>query len=93
MKVTVRYMDEFRARRIMTPQQKALIAELRAADYPATWKLSASAADDKLVASGTRSKRQRALDLVRADGLSPRRRPSVDTATWLPLYCLNSVSS
>jgi hypothetical protein len=37
----------------MTPQQKALIAELRAADYPATWKLSASAADDKLVASGT----------------------------------------
>jgi hypothetical protein len=36
----------------MTPQQKALIAELRAADYPATWKLSASAADDKLLASG-----------------------------------------
>ncbi|MGB6452965.1 MAG: hypothetical protein WBH47_00610 [Streptosporangiaceae bacterium] len=37
----------------MTPQQKALIAELRVADYPATWKLSARAADDKLVASGT----------------------------------------
>ncbi len=37
----------------MTPQQKALIAELRAADYPATWKLSASAVDDKLVASAT----------------------------------------
>jgi hypothetical protein len=36
----------------MTPQQKALITELWAADYPATWKLSASAADDKLVASG-----------------------------------------
>jgi hypothetical protein len=34
----------------MTPQQKALIAELRAADYPATWKLSASAADSRLVA-------------------------------------------
>lgn len=45
----------------MTPQQKALIAELRAADYPATWKLSASAADDKLVASGAKSRRQRAL--------------------------------
>lgn len=61
-------MDEFRARRVVdslrdrgvnarlrgttTPQQKALIAELRAADYPATWKLSASAADDKLVTSG-----------------------------------------
>lgn len=84
--VTVQYMDEFRARRVvdslhdrgvkahlvrggpdqriapgdhrkengtMTPQQKALIAELRAADYPATWRLSARAADDKLVASGT----------------------------------------
>ena len=38
----------------MTPQQKALIAELRAADYPATWKLSARAADDKLVATTTR---------------------------------------
>jgi hypothetical protein len=37
----------------MTPQQKALIAELRAADYPATWTLRASAADDKLMASGT----------------------------------------
>jgi hypothetical protein len=46
---------EIAARRTgtMTPQQKALLAELRAADYPATWKLSASAADDKLVASGT----------------------------------------
>ncbi len=37
----------------MTLQQKALIAELRAADYPATWKLSASAADDRLAASTT----------------------------------------
>ncbi len=37
----------------MTPQQKALITELRAADYPATWKLSASAADDKLVTDAT----------------------------------------
>jgi hypothetical protein len=37
----------------MTPQQKALIAELLAADYPATWKLSASAADHKLAASVT----------------------------------------
>ena len=37
----------------MTPQQKALIAELLAADYPATWKLSASAADHKLAASAT----------------------------------------
>ena len=44
----------------MTPQQKALLAELRAADYPATWKLSASAADDKLVAGGSGSRRQRA---------------------------------
>ena len=35
----------------MTPQQKALIAELLAADYPATWKLSASAADRKLAAT------------------------------------------
>jgi hypothetical protein len=34
----------------MTPQQKALIAELRVADYPVTWKLSASAADNSLVA-------------------------------------------
>jgi hypothetical protein len=51
-KATVEHMDEFRARRI-TPQQKALLAELRAADYPATWKLSAGAADDKLVASRT----------------------------------------
>jgi hypothetical protein len=54
-------VDEFRARRVvdsekgtLTPQQKALIAELRAADYPATWKLSARAADDKLVASAGR---------------------------------------
>ncbi len=39
----------------MTPQQKALIAELRAADYPATWKLSACAADDKLVAKATQN--------------------------------------
>jgi hypothetical protein len=35
----------------MTQQQRALVAELRAADYPAAWKLSASASDDKLVAS------------------------------------------
>jgi hypothetical protein len=35
----------------MTPQQKALAAELRAADYPAAWKLSASASDDKLAVS------------------------------------------
>jgi hypothetical protein len=34
----------------MTPQQRALIAELRAADYPAAWKLTASASDDRLVA-------------------------------------------
>jgi hypothetical protein len=38
----------------MTPQQKALMAELRVADYPTTWKLNASAADDRLVANGTR---------------------------------------
>jgi hypothetical protein len=38
----------------MTPQQRALVAELRAADYPAAWKLSASTSDDKLAASGTR---------------------------------------
>ncbi len=37
----------------MTPKQRALVAELRAADYPAAWKLSASAADDKPVASAT----------------------------------------
>jgi hypothetical protein len=34
----------------MTPQQRALIAELRAADYPAAWKLTASVSDDKLAA-------------------------------------------
>lgn len=34
----------------MTPQQRALVAELRAADYPAAWTLTASASDDKLVA-------------------------------------------
>ena len=34
----------------MTPQQKALVAELRAADYPAAWQLTASASDDKLLA-------------------------------------------
>jgi hypothetical protein len=33
----------------MTPQQRALVAELRVADYPAAWKLTASASDDKLV--------------------------------------------
>jgi hypothetical protein len=44
----------------MTPQQKALLAELRAADYPATWQLSASAADHRLLAGGGGSRRQRA---------------------------------
>jgi hypothetical protein len=34
----------------MTPQQRALVAELRAADYPAAWKLTASASDDWLAA-------------------------------------------
>jgi hypothetical protein len=34
----------------MTPHQRALVAELRAADYPAAWKLTASASDDKLTA-------------------------------------------
>ena len=48
----------------MTPQQKALIAELRAAEYPATWQLSASAADYKLVAGGTEIQRQRKVDLA-----------------------------
>lgn len=33
----------------MTPQQRALVAELRVADYPAAWTLTASASDDKLV--------------------------------------------
>jgi hypothetical protein len=51
----------------MTPQQKALIAELRAADYPATWRLSASAADDKLVASGTPDPDVSALDRAPAE--------------------------
>jgi hypothetical protein len=37
----------------MTPQQRALITELRAADYPATWKLSATVADDTLVAGAS----------------------------------------
>jgi hypothetical protein len=37
----------------MTPQQRALVAELQAADYPAAWRLSASASDDKLVARGS----------------------------------------
>jgi hypothetical protein len=45
--------DRRKENRTMTPQQKALIAELRAADYPVTWKLSASAADHKLIASAT----------------------------------------
>ena len=40
--------------RIMTPQQKTLVAELRAADYPVVWKLTATAADDKLVVGATR---------------------------------------
>jgi hypothetical protein len=34
----------------MTPQQRALVAELRAADYPAAWKLTSIASDDKLAA-------------------------------------------
>jgi hypothetical protein len=38
---------------IMTPQQKTLVAELRAADYPVVWKLTATAADDKLVIGAT----------------------------------------
>jgi hypothetical protein len=59
----------------MTPQQKALMAELRAADYAVTWKLSAGAADDELAAIATRSKRKRALDLVPTDSLSPRDLP------------------
>jgi hypothetical protein len=58
----------------MTPQQKALIAELRAADYPATWKLSASAADDKLVASGS-------------DGLGPGPVARPSPTTWLWICC------
>jgi hypothetical protein len=49
--------DRGKENKTMTPQQKALIAELRAADYPATWKLSATAADDKLVASSAKPKR------------------------------------
>jgi hypothetical protein len=53
--------DRAKENETMTPQQRALIAELRAADYPATWKLSASAADDKLVASSAKPRRQRAL--------------------------------
>jgi hypothetical protein len=44
-------------RGIMTPQQRALVAELRAADYPAAWKLSASASDDKLVAGAAQVQR------------------------------------
>jgi len=48
----------------MTPQQKALMAELRAADYPATWQLSASAADHKLVAGATQIQCQRKFDLA-----------------------------
>ena len=38
-------------KRIMTRQQSALVAELRAADYPAAWTLIASASDDEMVAS------------------------------------------
>jgi hypothetical protein len=41
----------------MTQQQKALIAELRAADYPAAWKLTASASDDKLLARASQQAR------------------------------------
>ena len=37
----------------MTPQQRALVAELRVADYPAAWTLTASTSDDKLVARGS----------------------------------------
>src|SRR5215472_3154221 len=47
--------DRGKEAQTMTPQQKALIAELRAADYPATWKLSANAADDTLMASATQN--------------------------------------
>jgi hypothetical protein len=44
----------------MTPQQRALVAELRAADYPAAWKLTAIASDDKLVArAGQHTARER----------------------------------
>lgn len=49
----VAHGDRAKENGTMTPQQKALIAELLAADYPATWKLSASAADQKLAASAT----------------------------------------
>ena len=57
----------------MTPQQKALITELRAADYPATWKLSARAADEKVGGQRRlRSKGQRGPDLAPAGSLSPR---------------------
>jgi hypothetical protein len=38
----------------MTPQQRALVAELRAADYPAAWTLTASASDDRLEARASR---------------------------------------
>jgi hypothetical protein len=38
----------------MTQKQRALVAELRAADYPAAWRLSASAADYKLVIGASR---------------------------------------
>jgi hypothetical protein len=69
--------------RIMTPKQMALLAELRAADYPAAWKLSASAADDKLVASATSdptSARGRAGGYggatLRASSSALRRRPA-----------------
>jgi hypothetical protein len=71
--------DRRKGNETMTPQQKALIAELRAADYPATWRLSASVADDKLAA--------RAPDRdVSAGSRRNRRRgcgSAVDTATWL----------
>ncbi len=60
----------------MTPQQKALITELRAADYPATWTLSASAADDKLVASCTQ------IQTSARDGSLGERPAHLSTSTW-----------
>jgi hypothetical protein len=46
--------------RTMTPQQKALVAELRTADYPAAWQLTARASDDKLMApASARAARER----------------------------------
>lgn len=64
--------DSHKENWIMTAQQKALMAELRAADYPATWKLSATAADGKLLASGTRGRTAVGLPRLPSDtALSP----------------------